>query len=475
MDSLTMTPLKPGLVNLPGATPTSKALVAELLYKDFKAHHCFFNDDHFHNHLGHHILALHDLGAPAEFIQAMYDKEESILRPLHLNGNTGAESKKITEANWTGSLGEENEHIYPEYLAFFSSEIAKHGVTGALERYIFSPAANGNGTMMLTRFMSGLFHPIIQTGFGIEFGQDCMVASGLALAAVTAPQFDCVMDPSGVPEIKVGPPTTLLELLHEVYDSPKLVPMPYERTPITAERLARWITENPEQITAIRDIYSKWTFNLHDDEDFSKKVDECMWQAALLLGSTSKAGRKPRMDFFFMHFLTCALSLRAFMDAVKTPLYKAQLLQAYARTAALFIILRGRPRIDPALVMSYSALPVPTGSEGTPALGKLGSGSPWLALLNNGCLHPEPHVVKSIRALFYCAQRYGDTPAGAVRGAIDNAGKETHAGMAELDGTLFIRVAGILTDWVGWVSHGDTERFWDFSGVGWEEAWSNSD
>ncbi|KAJ7106322.1 hypothetical protein C8R44DRAFT_886196 [Mycena epipterygia] len=353
-----MTPLKPGLVNLPGATPASKALVAELLYKDLKTHHCFSLLLVFLYPLTMFpsILALHDLGVPAEFIQAIYDKEETIQRPLHLNGSGGTEPNKVTEANWTGSLGGANAHIYPEYLAFFSSEIAKQGVSDALERYIFSPAANGNGTMMLARFMGGLLHPIFQTGFGIEFGQDCMVASGLALAAVTTPQFDCVMDSSGVPEIKVGPPTTLLALLRELYDSPKLTPMPYQQAPITTERLVKWLAENAEHSTAIREIYAKWTFNLHDDEDFSNKVEECMWQTALLLGSTSKVGRKPRMDFFFMHFLTCSLSLRVVLDAVKTPLYKAQLLQAYVRTAALFIILRGRPRIDPALVMSYSAL-----------------------------------------------------------------------------------------------------------------------
>jgi hypothetical protein len=44
-----------------------------------------------------------------------------------------------------------------------------------------------------------------------------------------------------------------------------------------------------------------------------------------------------------------------------------------------------------------------------------------------------------------------------------------------LDGTLFIRVAGVLTDSLGWVAHGEKDRFWDFSGIGWEEAWSEKD
>lgn len=286
------------------------------------------------------------------------------------------------------------------------------------------------------------------------------------------------MDPSGVPEIKAGPPTTLLALLREVYDSRDLTPLPYDTDPVTADWFAQRTAENPRRDIAIRDIYAQWSFNVQDGtpaEEFETKVEECMWQAALILGATSKAGRKPRMDFFFMHFLTCSLALRVVLDAVKTPLYKAQLLQAYVRAAALYIIIRGRPRIDPALVMSYSALPASPNSEATSGLGQMRSGSPWLGLIDNACLHSERHVVKSIRALFYCAQKYGNTPAGAVLGAVNSSGKETHAGAAKLDGTLFIRVAGILTDAVGWVAHGDTERFWDFSGIGWEEAWNSAE
>ncbi|KAJ7237857.1 hypothetical protein C8J57DRAFT_1566777 [Mycena rebaudengoi] len=195
--------LKPGLVNLPGATPASTALVVELLRKDVADHHCYFNDDHFHNHLSHQILSLHDLGASAECVQAMYDKEAAIQRPLHPNG-TPAESNRITEQNWTSHMGEENAHMYPDYVTFFTPEIAKHGVPSVLERYLFSPEA---------------------------------------------------------------------------------------------------------------------------------------------------------------------VSVRVVLDALKQPLHKAQLLQAYAHSAAMFVFLRGRPCIDPALVMSYTACPAPPKTASASGLG----------------------------------------------------------------------------------------------------------
>ncbi|KAJ7214072.1 hypothetical protein GGX14DRAFT_618266 [Mycena pura] len=473
MDSLPEQHLKPGLVNLPGATPASEALVARLLHKDFVAHHCYFNDQQFTNHLSHHVLSLHDLGAPPECIQAVFDEEAATQRPLNY-GEAEGEVDRITEANWTSHLGKSNAiwHMYPRYLDFFSSQIAKHGITHVLERYVFSPDANENDTLMLARFFGGLVHPFIQTGFGIEFGQDFMVAQGLAQAAVSSPEGASVMGTaSGMPEIKSGPPTTLLALLRELYDNPGLKPVPYE-----PEGVARVL--DPGRSAAVRDIYAKWTFDLRDEADFANKIDECMWQATLLLGATGKAGRPPRMDFFLMHFLTSALFLRVLVDALPQPLHKAQLLQAYVRSAAFFVLLRGRPRIDCALAMSYPSRPAPphapSGAGSSSALDTLG-GSAWFPLLNNAGVHPEAHVVKSIRALFYCAQRYGSTRAGEVVGATDAAGTETHRGAAALDGTLFVRVAGALTDALGWVAHGDRERSWDFSGIGWDEAWNENE
>ncbi|KAF8210913.1 hypothetical protein K438DRAFT_1959123 [Mycena galopus ATCC 62051] len=470
MQSLPVQPLQPGLVNLPGATPASAALVAELLHRDFVGHHCFHNDRHFTNHLSHHVLSLHDLGASPESIQAMFDQEAATQRPLH-HGKVEAKANGITDSNWASHLGDANAHMYPDFLEFFSSAIAIHGVPRVLELYVFSPEANGNGKLMLARFVGGLVHPYIQAGFGIEFGQDFMVAQGLAQAAVTEPEGASVMDASGVPEIRSGAQVSLLALLREIYDTPSLEPVPYPAEGIPPRRL------DPTRSAAIRDIYAKWTFDLHDNAGFSAKIEQCMWQAALLLGATGKADRKPRMDFFLMHFLTSALFLRVVVDALAQPLHKAQLLQAYARLVAFFVILRGRPRIDCALVMAYPAHPAPPPGlnvAGT-ALGTLGGSSAWLPILNNSGLHPEAHVVKAIRALFYCAQQYGNTLAGAVVGAVDADGNETHKGAADLDGTLFIRVAGVLTSALGWVAYGDEERSWDFNGLGWEESWSKED
>lgn len=44
---------------------------------------------------------------------------------------------------------------YANYLKFFESIVADIGANKTIEQYIFAPAANGNGTNMLQRFVDG--------------------------------------------------------------------------------------------------------------------------------------------------------------------------------------------------------------------------------------------------------------------------------------------------------------------------------
>ena len=42
-----------------------------------------------------------------------------------------------------------------------------------------------------------------------------------------------------------------------------------------------------------------------------------------------------------------------------------------------------------------------------------------------------------------------------------------------MDGTVFVRAAGLFMDYKGWVMHGEKEKPWDVSGLGWDDAWRN--
>lgn len=80
----------------------------------------------------------------------------------------------------------------------------------------------------------------------------------------------------------------------------------------------------------------------------------------------------------------------------------------------------------------------------------------------------DSHVPKTIRALLYYGQKYGERRAGEVPGAKE---ANTIPGLDKVDGTLFVRVAGKTMDYMGWTKEGDKEGDWDRSALGWDGAW----
>ncbi|KAF7299805.1 hypothetical protein HMN09_00986900 [Mycena chlorophos] len=452
MDSLRVQLLKPGLVDFPGKSDASARLTAHLVHRDFKEHHCFHTDDWFHDHLTHHILALYDLGASTETIQATFDVRAKEQRDLFHGKQEPRVEGLITEKNWHKTMGEKHAALYPEYLSFFASCIARDGVSTTLEKFLFSPEANANGTVMLTRFFSGAFHPFIHTGLGIEFGQDSMVAQGLALTVLTTPDGAIFMEPSG---------HILLASLRALYAHPDIsIPVPQVWTssdstmgPFPAP--VRWAHAGEEHGTAIREVYSEWACD--SDVDIDSKIDEIFIQAALMLGASAPA---PRIDFFVMHNLTSAMALRPLCSILEKPENKAQVLQMYARSAALMFVVRGFPRVDCNALMDYPVVP-----EHPLAAGHAGGANPWLAILANAAAHPEPHVTKSLRALFYAARRLGHIPTGEMPGALDSESTEIFSGGCKLDGTVFLRLANMVCEQVGWVAFGEEERGWRYDGM----------
>ncbi|KAJ6483638.1 hypothetical protein DFH09DRAFT_949827 [Mycena vulgaris] len=468
-------PIQPGLIHSPSTHASAKVL-EELLHKDYVSHHCFINDLGFHNHIPHHLVAAYDMGASPALLKLIYEEEASMQRPLNRQG------EDITESNWTTRLGERT--AYASYLVFFADEIAMIGVPETLRRYVMVPEANGNGAAMFARFLGGALHPWLQVGFGAELGQDYMVAQGLAMGAATSPEVpQLVFDmPSSLPE--PGPPTkgvTLLALLREVYDSPILKPiLPYNLNALASERFKQ-VAADPAHAAELKRIYSTWSVDASlTAAEFDAKAEECLWQATLLLAATGRPNRAPRLDFFLMHVLTSALCLPSLLAALTDPAHKAQLLHGYARATALIVLLRGRPRIDIPLLMSYTEfprppLPAPGGRDALGAPAVAGETNPWLAIVQSALHHKDSHVIKSVRTLYYCAQRYGATSAGGAPGARGKDGGETHVGAGALDGTVFVRAAGLVSETLGWVAYGAKAGDWDRSALGWDAAWEHPD
>ncbi|RYP59711.1 hypothetical protein DL770_010150 [Monosporascus sp. CRB-9-2] len=171
-----ITPENTGLWHIKQTEPAAKK-ATELLQKDLETHHVFFNDDGFHNHISHHILALYGTGAPPESLEKGYKANEGYQRPAappHGELCDWAEVKQY--------LGKP-EH-YADFLAFFKGEIERLGSWEAvLREYLFKPGDERSDDL-LVRMFAGLVHPLIQLMYGIEWRQPAVVAMALAQAAV---------------------------------------------------------------------------------------------------------------------------------------------------------------------------------------------------------------------------------------------------------------------------------------------------
>ena len=219
-------------------------------------------------------------------------------------------------------------------------------------------------------------------------------------------------------------------------------------------------------------------------DGLDERVEEFLWLATLLFAGSGKPGRKPRLDFFLMHILNSALFLPSLLRALPSMDSRVTLLRAFLPVVLILVLIRGRPRIKPELIMSFPAVPRPPANargDAKPGEGCIGDAredanvNPWPEIIASVVHAPDAHTVKAVRSLYYAAQKYGTTPAGGAIGAFRPDGSETHEGMAKVDGTIFVRAAGVVMDMLGWVSHGQKEGHWDRSGLGWEDAWKNED
>lgn len=302
---------------------------------------------------------------------------------------------------------------------------------------------------------------------------------GLAQAAVHTNLFNSHLDKSPPKES-----ITLLNLLEQVYASKVLEPGSYDPSVTFIGRMQTVIADGGAQ--EIERLCANWHISdTISDPEIAQKSEELIWVATLLTFATGKKGRKPKIDFFLMHVLTSSLFIRPLWAALKRQEHKAALLRAYVADMMLIMLMRGRPRIDTELIMSYNPVPRPPFANPYPypAENALGSPAdddeynPWPALIEGVRYHSDSHVLKAMRTLVFGAQHLGHTQPGGIIGAFrsDSSGekKETIAGLGKVDGTIFVRSAGVLMETLGWSGYGQQEGTWDHSALGWDEAWQS--
>lgn len=173
-----------------------------------------------------------------------------------------------------------------------------------------------------------------------------------------------------------------------------------------------------------------------------------------------------------VHLITSNLFLPSTLPLLK-PTNQANLLKAFFAVCLTIFVSRGRPAFA---IQSFfdntSADPKHPSLLTSTSIKQ--SGNPWHSVLSATIPHKDEHHIKAERALAHSAALYGTRPRGYF--------KDTELEGAEyLDGTLFVRVGGLLMDTQNWDlalavggQNGRTKEDeeatlnWDRSGLGWE-------
>ncbi|GAA6022709.1 hypothetical protein JCM10207_008073 [Rhodosporidiobolus poonsookiae] len=101
---------------------------------------------------------------------------------------------------------------------------------------------------------------------------------------------------------------------------------------------------------------------------------------------------------------------------------------------------------------------------------RLDEGSnPWMVVLKSAVDHDDEHVTKTVRSLYFAAAHFGASPKGMFQSSLP--------GVNEMDGSIFIRAAGLTLASVGWRHEGDAGNMgtWDRSGLGWPSTWEKDE
>ncbi|OSD00411.1 hypothetical protein PYCCODRAFT_1414510 [Trametes coccinea BRFM310] len=500
-------PSRQGPRRLPGATPESTAALLNTLKDNHVKWHIFFNDKGFHNHASHHLLALYHLGASGPNIEAAYGTHTSYQRPAL------PPTEPITEKNFHEHLGDEK--YYKAYVDFFTDKLLAQGAVATIEEFIFSPKANidppapGEPPMqMANRFLAGQLHCLIHVGYGCEFGLLGQLSEGLGMTAIHPPVAAALTPPSilqyvGAATTDLGNsavsavtsliPSLVLNQVHRVvgqsndakatkgphalsiigrvmrddYWSYKTIKFP---PPIESEEdnsSQRLLHERGDELA---ELVKEWTVDGTNAEEVESKIEELFWTAVVIFGVGGWAGRKKSKsgkfngDFFFLHLVTSVLFLPSIV-AYLSPTSISILLRTYLLNTVAMYVARGRPPLPlGAFYENVTATPTPPAdslppkpaAEGT-LIGENRTPSPWLAILQSTLQHPDDHLCKLQRSLAHFAELYGATEPGHLKKlGVDLEGAE------RVDGSLFVRVAGLSMERVGWMREGQDRNSWDF-------------
>ncbi|KAK1225084.1 hypothetical protein PQX77_011953 [Marasmius sp. AFHP31] len=396
------TPLAPN--RLPGTSPRSTEKLRELLRINHESWHTFYDEMGRHNHISHHLLALWSMGADAEILQKGYDLHSGLQKPK------GDPKEAITKENFVDHLVDRS--YYKAYIDFFTEVVREKGGIAALEEFLFSDEMNlqtvnedRKAPEMLNHFHSGILHPLIHVGNGVEFGLPGMIVEGLAQTAVSKAGNKHIVPRAMFEYPSDQKAVHALNILVRVYKDKSLS---------VSETLLAEVKD--DTAASLLQYALDWLPDLHPSLELAQeKVKELEWACD---------------HTFPLSFILYLQAIASLSPRSRTLLLRTQLTQCLLVWTRL-----GKPKLDIAGFYAADTAHPNTlnASLSPPAPSKFALPSSTSPIAMN------PNM--TIRTLNHYASEYGTAPAGYF----GEKAKELE-GANKLDGTLFVRAAGLTAN-----------------------------
>lgn len=245
----------------------------------------------------------------------------------------------------------------------------------------------------------------------------------------------------------------------------------------------------------IHDYVDMWKFDISTEVGMADAIEELSWASVLIYGVGGSSADNPfNADFFLMHLVTSSIFLPSLLACIDKFSSRRLLLMAYFTSALSYYVARGRPQLN---IRSFykstekllhkvpgpSTEPAP-GTLPTPTSGLAQTPNEWYPMIQTTIVHPNEHLCKTQRALAHHSSLYGTRKKGwcvppegrtvTAAQVLREEEAEDKVGLQELDGSIFVRVAMLTQNRLGWIREGETAGEWDFEGFYWKPEESAS-
>jgi hypothetical protein len=328
-----------------------------LLQKNHETYHMFFREIAGMNHISHSLLTCLALGAGPQELRDRYEDEAAGQRPMPPVDNELVE-KLDDAATFLRTMYVKAQ--YNTFLRFFERKIAEKGYKAVVQEYVF--AGTEVAERMFTSMFDGLYHPLIHLGLGVEFQLPGIVAEALAQAA--ANDDSDLHKLFGMCEAQAAAyaananananaaPPSLLQLVHDIRASDEVRTAP--RWSDLGLKLRNGI------VARAGDAFARIAGKVRvaaDEAELQRRTAEMISTVAYMCGEAQFAGRKTKIDFFWMHSVTSSIfmSVLARQGDWISLRDRARLLEFKMRTDLAWYACSASPPLVGTFIANYSS------------------------------------------------------------------------------------------------------------------------